>query len=476
MRSATPLDDALLLEAVRCVEESGPLDDSEALHAASLAASDDAGRLIVRARILGERLGLPTAIARARHAAPWVLAGLAVLVVLAGAGLAGKVVGAEDGSRRINAVAALGSLLGLHLVTLLIWLVGLVWTPGAWRLSLGGLWLGLSARFASGRQGQAPLLLQAITRLLNRARLLPWALGLASHVVWTLSFTVALGSLLFALAFRRYTLGWETTILEPGFFVRLVQGLGYLPSLMGFPVPSASAILSAASGAAPIDAAGQRDWALWMTGCLALYGWLPRALLALLCVAMLRMRRAALLQPDLEAPRYRRILQRISALVPATRIVDADPGRSSSTQPPTSLPIGATSATRIAIGFELAPQLIWPPSDWPSDLPNQMCDGSATSRTHVLAQLAGAPPRRVLLVCDAAASPDRGTERFVRELLQRSGGVDLLLRVATSAPDSSNDFARRWRDWIDTTGLPMPLVTNAVEWDLAEQAADKNVP
>ncbi len=458
---------------MRCVEESGPLDDAEALHAALRASDEDVARLAARARILGDRLGLRATIARARNAAPWVLIGLALLVVLAGAGLAGKVVGAEDGGRRINAVAALGSLLGLHLITLLVWLIGLVWSPGSWRHSLGGWWLSLSARIAAGRQGQAPLLLQAATRLLTRARMLPWVLGLASHTVWTLSFAVALGGLLFALAFRRYTLGWETTILEPGFFVRLVHGLGYVPSLLGFPVPSAASILSATGGAAPIDPPGQRDWALWMTGCLALYGLLPRFLLALLCVALLRARKAALLRPDVQAPYYRQILQRIAALQPASCIVDADPGRQPSAMQAASLPAEATSDAQIAIGFELAPNHTWPPSAWPEDVPVWSCDGSATSRAQVLARLAETRPRRVLLVCDAAASPDRGTERFVREVLARCGGVGLYLSRTVEDSGAQNGsvtatspapLAQRWQTWLVDTRLPVRLVTSAGAW------------
>ena len=469
---------------MRCVEETGPLDDSEALHAAFAASTYDEHRLVVRARILGERLDLPAAIEKTRQAAPWVLIGLALLVVVAGAGLAGKVVGAEDGSRRINVIAALGSLLGLHLFTLAVWLVGLVWSPDAWRHSLGGWWLGLSARIAAGRTGQAPLLLRAATRLLTRARMLPWALGLVSHAVWTLSFAVALGGLLFALAFRRYTLGWETTILAPDFFVRLVQGLGYLPSLLGFPVPSAASILAASNGAALVDAGGQRDWALWMTGCLALYGLVPRLVLALGCLALLRERRGAALHLDLQAPYYRQLLLRIAALRPATQIVDADPGLHGSSADLAGLPAEVTADMRMAIGFELASGGAWPPPAWPGDAQSLPCDGSANARAQVLAQVASAAPRRVLLVCDMASSPDRGTERFVRELMARSGGVDVWLRppaaADAAAPDdaaaptdadsfggfasSADALAQRWQTWLAGTGLPVRIVFDPAAW------------
>jgi hypothetical protein len=460
------LDDALLLEAVRCVEEEGPLDDTEALHAA-LAASDDVSKtLVLRARTLGTRIGLQPTMARARAVLPWVMIGLAVLVVLAGAGLAGKVVGTGDGSHRINVIAALGSLLGLHVFTLLIWLAGLFWSPNAWRHSLVGIWLLLSARVAGGRHGQGRLLLQAATRLLSRSRMLPWVLGLASHTIWTLSFAVALGALLFALAFRRYTLGWETTILEPGFFVRLVHGLGYLPAQLGFPIPTAATILAATGGSAPADPAGQRDWALWMTGCITLYGLLPRMLLALLCVAMLRARRMALLTPDLQAPYYRQLLARLAALVPATRIVDADPGRAAAIPPLPGLRPQDASNAQVAIGFELAQEASWPPDSWPSEVAAWHCNGSAASRKEVLGRLAQLRPNRVLLVCDEDASPDRGTERFVREVLARSGRVDLcLLQECAASVASPEPLKQRWQNWLADGGLPsVHLVSDWPTW------------
>jgi hypothetical protein len=135
---------------------------------------------------------------RARHWAPWVLLGLVALIVVAGLGLAGNVVG--GGERHINVIVALVSLLGLHALTLLLWLIGL-WLPAGsfGTASLGWIWLSLTARVAGGKRGQAPLLVRATTGLLTRARLLPWAFGLVSHGIWSLSFAVVLAAMLFAL-------------------------------------------------------------------------------------------------------------------------------------------------------------------------------------------------------------------------------------------------------------------------------------
>jgi hypothetical protein len=441
--AATPPPNALITEAVELIEEAGPLDDAAAMREAMVQRIDLPGRIALRAQLLGQRLGLPPELARARQWAPWIGLGLVLAIVLAGLGLAGSVVGGAE--RRINIMAALISLLGLHLLTLLAWLLGLLLPLRAPRMSFGWLWMTLTARVAGGRQGQAPVLVRAATRLLARARLLPWALGLVSHGIWTLSFVVVLGALLFALAFHRYTLNWETTILDPQFFLQAVQWLGRLPAVFGFATPDASVVLAPGGMA---DAAGQRSWALWLTGCIVVYGLLPRALLLLLSAAMWQWRKRGL-QPALDAPYHRRLAARFEALAPAA-IVDADPGAARASAP--LRPMDTRDALIVA-GFELPPDLAWPPADLPAEARVLRTDGSAEARRTLLDTAAQLRPRTLLLACRAAASPDRGTERLLRELLAHCGECRLWLLADDGTAASSEGGAQRWRDWLRDTGL-----------------------
>ena len=167
--------DAVITEAIRWTEEKGPLDDAQAMRIAASRTPDEHSRVTARALQLGERIGLQSELARTRQWGPWVLLGLVALVVAAGLGLAGNVVG--GGERHINVIVALVSLLGIHLLTLLFWLVGF-WLPlGSFNTSsLGWIWLSLTARVAGGKRGQAPVLVRAATGLLARARLLPLSL------------------------------------------------------------------------------------------------------------------------------------------------------------------------------------------------------------------------------------------------------------------------------------------------------------
>lgn len=446
--------DAILTEAVQTIEQTGPLEDAQAMREAMALRDDGPGRIAERARILGARIGLVDELARGRAWAPWVLAGMVALIVFAGLALAGDVIGGAE--RRINVVVALASLLGLHLLTLCFWLLGLVLPTGSFNLSFGWLWLALTARVAGGRRGQAPVLLRAGTRLLHRARLLPWALGFVSHAVWTLSFATALVSLVFALAFRHYRLDWETTILDPGFFVHAVAWLGVAPSWLGFPLPDVQAVL-----APQATAAGQRAWALWLTGCVVAYGLLPRLLLAMLCAAVWHERRKRL-QPDLSQPCYRALLARFEALAPRS-IVDADHGA-----PPRSaasgLALDSTTDELLAVGFELPDETPWPPEALQGTGARMLrIDGSAGARRDLLDTLAHEHPRRVLIVCRAASSPDRGTERFVREVIALCGECRLWLHGAGADAAA----LARWQAWLADTGLGL-LRSGTVAGDVLE--------
>ena len=443
------IPDAVIAESIRLIESDGPLEDAQAMRSAVASAASRERQVLQRAATLGDRLQLQARLQRARSLAPWVLIALAGAVVLGGMALAGSVVDTRD--RRINVLAALVALLGLHALTLLLWGVALVLPAGGIGTAFGRLWLGLTARLTLGRGAEPAALVRAATGLLERARLLPWAMGFASHTVWALSFGVVLAVLLFAFSFRSYTLSWETTILSPETFVAGVRALSPAPAWLGFPVPDAATALAPAS-----DAASQRTWAWWLIGCVTVYGLLPRALCALWCAAVWRARRASL-SPDFALPYYRRLFARLDALAPPT-VVDAD-GRAADWRPARALHAGETSDAIAVIGFELPPEQAWPPAALPPGATLvQRIAGSAAERQSVLDALARMRPRSVVLVCHAASSPDRGTERFIRELLAHSGGCRLWL---PGPPPATEAQLARWRQWLERAGLERDVSCDA---------------
>jgi hypothetical protein len=175
-----------------------------------------------------------------------------------------------------------------------------------------------------------------------------------------------------------------------------------------------------------------------------------------LSAALWRSRRKAL-QPDWSEPYYRKLLARFAALAPAA-IVDADPGRTRGATPAGLSPAELQDGLFV-IGFELPPDMAWPPAGLPADATQVLrIDGSAPARRTLLDQLAQARPRAVLLVCHAASSPDRGTERFLREVLAHCGECRLWLADATG-----DAAAGRWIDWLRDTGLERIGASNRLD-------------
>ena len=428
------------MRAVRAIEETdGALDDAQAVRHAARRWRGRDERVVARARCLGTAIGLELDIARWRAALPWLLVAAAVLVGV----LASAIVAAVTGNERsINAVSALLAVLGLPTLSLALWGLGL-----AWRRPLGGggisRWmLALAARLPGLRTPHGLRLLRSALDLLAGARLLPWVLGLANHLIWIGAFALLLAGLLWAFAFRAYTLSWETTILSPAFFERVVTVTGWLPARLGLPVPDAAHALAAS---APVG--DQRPWAWWLIGCTLVYGLAPRLVAAAWCWGVWRVRRTRLLAIDTADPYFRKLSARFERW-DETVVRDAEQ------------PAPATNAAQhgsdvvpgrlVVIGFELPDATAWPPpaladpSGWIVRL-----RGTADERRRTLDRIAQTQPQRLLLVCHAPATPDRGTERFLRGALSwgAQGGL-LLVGAAADAPP-----VRRWQDWLGRVEL-----------------------
>ncbi len=448
-------------EAVQLIEQNGPLDDAQALARAHRSGLSLREQLRERAWLLGERLGLAAQLARWRGAA-WLMALLlAAAVVALTNGLLFAVL--ADG-RSINAASAFVSALGLHALTLLFWLGSLLLARGGrsqtnGMLSLGRFLATLVLRLPFWRGPQAAPMLRAGTRLVARERLAPWVFGLGSHLVWTVGFVFVLLGLLLGFAFREYRLTWETTILSPQWFAAFARTTGALPALLGVPVPGLDAAAGQFAGAWPA-----RDAAWWLLACVALYGLLPRALCALWCGWVVR-RALRRIDIDLSDPYYQRLLARLQALEPAL-VTDAEQPGAAFVRA-RSAARGAFTQARAVVGFELAGHLPWPPPGLGPDADYIVrIAGSMDEQAQVQERLAVLRPRTLLVVCDAAASPDRGTARFLREAALSAQRCALVLSAASGGDgDEMRTLAgvRRWREWMQGAGL--------ADWGFFEQSA-----
>ncbi|HBX55556.1 DUF2868 domain-containing protein [Pseudomonas sp. UBA2684] len=418
MTAAThPLHRLWLTETIRLREEhAGPLEDSEANRRAQASGGGLAERIQQRALLLAERDGQRLAL---RH---WLqgarLAGLLLLLLagLSGAGLAMAALG--DGQRPVNVFWALGSLLGLNLILLLGWALGLLLSRDS-AGALGRLWLWLSEKLA--RDAQAAQLAPALLLLLQRQRLSRWGLGVLVHGLWLLALLSALLSLLILLATRRYGFVWESTILGGETFIAMTQALGALPALLGFSLPDADLIRASGDSALASEAA-RLSWAGWLVGVLLVYGLLPRLLLLLLCLWRWRQGCAAL-QLDLGLPGYSLLRERLQPSSERLGVCDAAPKQ---LHPPQAGHHAQGSQGALLVAIELDERRPWPPA-----LPKGVVDAgvidSREQRKQLLDQLSRFPPARLAVACDPRRSPDRGSLALLGELARSAGAMRIWL-------------------------------------------------
>jgi hypothetical protein len=444
-----PFRDIALAHAVRLLEEAGALDDAGEMTLAHARQHTDQERILERARLLGARLGLLADWSRLRGAL-WLAAGLTVLLAY---GLAGGLLARALGNgQTINAALAFVAVLGVPVLTLAVWLLWALGSvlsgKGSAPWSLGQFMLGLAARLPWLHGPHSMNLLRGVHAVLRDSRLGLWLFGAITHALWTLAFSLMLITLLVLFSFQSYQLTWETTILDTHFFERFLAITGWLPKALGFVVPQSVTVNGLANGV--LDSApSSLPIALWLLACTFLYGLLPR-LLALMVCGAIWFARSGRLGLDTRDPYFRQLAARFSAMAPAT-VVDAEhaaprePGRLFRQPAPGQV------VPRVVIGFELPAEMPWPPVEWGAVAERiHAISGTMSERLQLLTALASAPPARVLVVCSAAASPDRGVERFLRQVCAEVASCALW---PMASADAAQDRPDRWADWLAATDL-----------------------
>ena len=448
---ATQLQRFSTFEAVHTLEQQGPLDDSAAMPVAFHASTDRQQRLLDRAWLLGERLGMPQQWQQGKQGLKIAVLVFALAMLVSAWGLAQAIVGPE---KHINAMAAFITILGVHGVMLLVWLVGVLLPhksgDGASSWSLGALALRLSSKLSLTKGPQSAALADGLMHVLRRQRLLLWAFGAISHSIWALYFVLVLLALWFGFSFHAYTLSWETTILSDSFFVRFVQSTAWAVAKLGIPTPNVEQIVAAGHSGA---AMAQSDWAWWLMGCALVYGLLPRIVLALVCWLVWQARTRSL-SLDFGTPAARRLLARFDAMQP-TQVVDAEHAVAEPVAP-TMAPAAHLGAPAM-LGFELPPETPWPPAGIiTAGLWLQSISGSSQERSALMQVLVSQRPQHLLVVLAASHSPDRGTARYLQQVAATAQRTALyLVSEAGLVPQQQS----QWQDWLNAHQLAWPLLT-----------------
>ncbi|WP_434606627.1 DUF2868 domain-containing protein [Pseudomonas sp. R1-7] len=439
----TELQNLWLTETIRLREEhAGPLEDQEANRLARAAGGDLSTRIRHRARWLADRDGLVQALRHWLQGARLALLVLAVLAVASGAGLGFAALG--DGRTPVNVFWALGSLLGLNVLLLIGWALGLIFA-GEQGATLGRLWLWLSEKLA--RDAKAAQLAPALLLLLQRHRLNRWALGVLVNGLWLLAMLSALVIVLMLMATRRYGFVWETTILGGETFVTVTQVLGALPALLGFSVPTVEMIRASGDAALNIESARQA-WAGWLVGVLLVYGLLPRLCLALLCLWRWRRGRARL-RLDLNLPGYAQLRERLMPSSERLGVNDAAPAQLHRIDSAVGA-MDSDGALLVAIELDDRP---WPPK-LPDSVKNAGILDSRESRHKLLEQLSRFPPARLAIACDPRRSPDRGSLALIAELARSASATRVWLLQAPPGEALDGERLGDWHNALQQLQLP----------------------
>jgi hypothetical protein len=375
-----------------------------------------------------------------------------------------------DGSRPVNVVWAVGSLLGLHLLMLLLWVGSLIFNHHDGGGLLGRLWLWSTTRLGGARHRQVAAALGSMS---GRHGLTPWILASVSHLLWTLALTGACLGLLLALALRSYQFGWETTILPSSVFIELVEVMGWLPASLGLRVPDTDIIalsgpaLSVLASNNSILANAGLAWSSWLLGCLLIYGVLPRMLLTITCGLMLR-RRLAAVRLDIHSGSWASWIGRLVPDSQSGGIIDPAPAN-------LDLPAYSSNPQASGAPLILGLELAWPDSML-QDLALQAGDikllgpiDQREQRQFALHHIKQQAPARLLLACHANLSPDRGTIIWMLECAALCGETRILLVNAASAPPHR---LSAWHESLAAVGVPASHLLDqqraALHWLMGE--------
>lgn len=466
-----------LAETLRLREAQwGPLQDSSETRRVRAQGGPFVQRLLARAHLLGQREGLDVLIRQWSGGAKLALVLMLGMAILAGAGAALGALG--DGGHQVNLLLALVALLGLHLATFLFWCVSLVLPTGETQASLGELWLWITKKLARGPQ--AALVPRALVGLLSRQKALGPMLGGISHGLWLCALGAMLIVLLALLSARRYTFGWETTLLSPDTFVWLSSALGWLPSLLGFDVPPPD-IVRISDGMHALPDSAHAQWSSWLIGNVVCYGLVPRSL-ALLGTGLLAWHRTQGLSLDPGLPGYAELRDRLD---PYSQSGQIDAPAPDLFGPAVQHPQTGASVTnnRAIVGLELAEDLSWPPRPLMPQVSDLGIVDTREQRHRLLNALQNDALQKLLIVCDVRQTPDRGTVALISELtgLAQQTHVALLsaeraefqpngtMEEELTAPSSTDDSrAPIWQERLRLAGFdPAHMhmqLASALDW------------
>lgn len=361
---------------------------------------------------------------------------------------------AVDVADTLNIYWLLAVLLGFNFLSMLLWLVGILF-------SIHGLSTGMVAQLVGWLPARLkekesnPLAMGAARgwwEACLSGRIGKWRFSLLTHQLWLSYLLAGIAILILLMTAKQYDFIWGTTLLSEHALPELTHLLAAPMEWLGMVQPDSQQIMaSRANSAGSIlqDAATRGVWAKFLLGALIAYGLLPRLLLAALSSLMLKWSERRY-QLDLYLPYYINLRQGLLKQDPDTSVVDADPGRIDERDVPMASGHNSDIPTQALVtGVELDDRV-----RWPEDVKDQYNIVDQVSFHHMLDRIKKS--RQPLLIGVAVYRlPDRGVQRMIDDLVAAtSGPAWLLLLNSQSAEPIAESRKLAWFRLAQSCNIP----------------------
>ncbi|KZN13858.1 DUF2868 domain-containing protein [Marinomonas sp. TW1] len=324
-------------------------------------------------------------------------------------------------SKHINIYWLLLTLLGFHLINLLLWLGSLIWLH------------------LKPNQNNNPLLLSVLSFLHHKVsqwlainvnvskafwqwqsskQSQTWLASSLSHGAWLSYLSAGLFMTLLLLLTNQVSFIWETTLLSDSRFLALTQWLSTPLTWLGLDLPTQADILSSRIDQTLQSQATRQHWANFLLASLIMYGLLPRLLLLLMCLALYRIKRIT----RKRSPQEDIILNRYAHQeTQQKRIIDPDHLQRHN---------HGSEHNKILSICQVETNSLWGLYEWSDDIPTRLMKTNTqllNDQAQQHAFLALAPEQMTYLLVSNAHSPDRGTTRFLTSLATQQPRVQMVL-------------------------------------------------
>lgn len=304
----------------------------------------------------------------------------------------------------INLYWALFSLLGVHLITLILWIGSFFFFSRFGGSLLIHCWLWIAQKLYQKKTVQQ-LIPAFITLFGSRIR---WLIGFVLNLFWTVILSSALLVLVVLLSTQHYSFEWKTTLLNSDTIIHLTHYLGYLPALFGFSIPSDNVIKLSEHALSAGDI--RSSWAIWLLGVFICYGLAVRFLLMIFC-GVIWIVSSRKIELNLNDPYYQILSQQLQPLL--TNVVDEDKLGQHKWQLPISQIEEGHDVYLVAVDVE---------ENWnfPNTIPFYGFLNTRQERGAILDYLQLKPAYKMLIAIDTDRAPDRGILNFIQQLMNKS--------------------------------------------------------